>query len=399
MKHNWPLFLVPTAILVGSFVFLGQQFLLPPRPAQTPFSQTPKKPHQKSADAIQVADETHEIVIGQSANFSNGMRLYAETIQLGIQACFASINNKGGINGKKLRLETLNDGGDPQITEQNILAMMKKGIKIFLGNMGSRNLLKILPLIKQGKILMLFPWGGDTELRDPGMRHLINGPGLLKPQIEALVAYIKENVRHRTLAIYHSDDAFSRTALHDALAILDQAQITPVSTTAFNRLTLDVATSAVNILASNPKIVLCLGTSVPTVKLINAFFEHGAYTTSFFGIDSTFFVPEILAGKGVKFYYSSAVPDPQETLIPIAREYREALEGFAPEEQPNILSFTYFICAKIMALALEKDSQLESIIQYIESMQHYDLGGFDVTFDKENRHAFGTSISIIRGES
>lgn len=342
----------------------------------------------------------NEFVFGQSGTFSGSLGLYGNIIRTGINLYFKRINAEGGIRKKRLRLVSLHDGGNPKKAEENIQSLRKQGVSMFIGNMGTRSTLKLLPLIKKGSISMLFPWSGSKALRKPSLSNIINGPGLLKPQIKKLVDYVTDNVRETKVGIFHADGNFSTDATKMLLNYLKTKSINPIIITSYNRHTLKVTEAADKIIEADPKIVFCVGTSMPIVRLINRFFEKGHYETKFLGIDSTLFVPSIIGNKGVRFNYSAAVPSPHTKGLAIGKQYIEDMKRYYPDEVPNVLSFSYYISAAIVVEAIKnvkgKVTQ-EAIIKEIESMQNYDLAGLPVTFNPENRHAFGDKVSLIKG--
>lgn len=349
---------------------------------------------------IVYATPENYITLGQSACLEGALGLYGNIIQKAILARMNHANSLGGINGKKLKLISLNDSGDPRKTEDNINLLRKDGIDMFIGNMGTRNILKLLPLVETKKIALFFPWSGDEQLRNPKLTHIINGPGLLKPQLTAIVDYIEKNIKLHKIAIFNADDDFSTEAASDLTNILANYHLKPTAIASYNRFTLDIATPATAILATDPKIVICLATSMPTVKLINKFFTKGHYGTTFFGIDSTLFVGDLCKDRGADFYYSSAVPDPQTSDIPLAKQYLSDLKKYFPQEIPNVLSFSYYLSAAITIAAIQSINgpiTKEKIIKAIETMQQHSIEGFAITFDASNRHAFGQDISIIKG--
>jgi ABC-type branched-subunit amino acid transport system substrate-binding protein len=67
----------------------------------------------------------NEIVFGQSAALSGHLGIYGDFIKNAINASFNRINETGGINGKKLKLISLDDAGDPVQTKHNIKHMLK----------------------------------------------------------------------------------------------------------------------------------------------------------------------------------------------------------------------------------------------------------------------------------
>jgi len=343
-------------------------------------------------------DHNKEIVFGQSASLSGHFELYGNIIQHGILACFNRVNSNGGIGGKKLRLISLDDHENPELAKKNVNYLRSLGVTMFIGNMGTRSLLSILPLIEQKKIALFFPWGGDEKLRNPQLSHIINGLGLLRPQLELLVKHIAESLKLSQVAIFHADDAFSTNGAQELTTLFKNYNIVPDAESAYNRLTFDIDTPAQKLLNSDPRVVICLASSMPTVKLINNFFRHGHFGTLFYGIDSTLFVSDILKNHGVPFSYTSSVPNPATSTMPIAQQYRQDLKEFFPDEDCNVMSFAYYISANIIVEALKRSNShitKENILKNIEMMTNTNLGGFPVRFNQNNRHAFGSNITLI----
>jgi len=142
-----------------------------------------------------IVDHAQEIVFGQSGSFSGHFKYYGISIRDAILAYFEHVNQNGGIQGKKLRLISLDDAGDSEKTKENIeLLYHKHGVTMFFGVMGTRGIISLLPLIKEKKIAMYFPWGGDETLRDPSLTNIINGLGLLEPQVQILAQYVSNTL-------------------------------------------------------------------------------------------------------------------------------------------------------------------------------------------------------------
>lgn len=353
-----------------------------------------------STEPSKNAPSAKEIVFGQTATLSGHLGLYGSMIKDAINACFQTINKTGGINGYTFRLESLDDQGNPEKSLLNIKTLKAKNIDMFIGCTGTRSILAALPQISKGEIAMFFPWAGHEKFRAKNLKYMINGLGYLKPQVQALVNNLVTKKQLYKISIFHADDDFSTEAMHELVSFLKQHNITPINIESYNRLTVDIVTAANKLINGDPKVVICLATSMPTVKLIDAFFERGAYETIFMGIDSTHLVNRILKNRGVNFSFSSSVPDPVASTIPIAKQYREDIALYNPIETPNILSFAYYLSTHIIVEAIKKIAPpitKEKIIAQIEQMQTKNIGGFTVSFDPEDRHIFGKEIEIIKG--
>lgn len=337
-----------------------------------------------------------EIVIGQTINRSGEFKKYARAIQAGIEACFKNTNQRGGVNGKQLRLESHDDKGDPTIAHSLIADMQRRGIDMFLGCMGSRSILGLLPEIQRGSISMLFPWGDDPKLRNAKLQHLINGTGFLETQVEKLAHYAYDELRIEKIALFHADDPFSTNGAQQLKNSLIKRNITPISVATYNRLTQHFTKPAHELLKTDPKIVACVGTSMPLVKLVKTFFAHGSYNTIFLGIDSTFMTRDILGDMGAKVYFTSTVPNPKTSQLPIAREFITSLKEYDATAIPNVLSFSYYIFTKLFIEALQATKNRADLMTHFEKVKNYSIGGFTINFDSANRHLTGTSIYLIK---
>lgn len=344
-----------------------------------------------------------EIVFGQSAFLEKGpLKIYGELIRNAILARFKRENEHGGINNKTLRLVSINDFGDPQTTFKNIKVMKKNKIDMFVGNMGTRSTMRILPLVEKKEIALLFPWADDERLRDSSLSHLINGPGFMQRQINQLVKYATKKLQLDKIAIFYEDSLPGKSNKDYFTKKLAENGITPAATASYNMLTSEIEQPAKTLIKSNPKLVVCMTTSMPAVKMINEFLESGHYGTSFIGTDSTLFVSNILRKKGVPFAYASNFPNPSKSNVPIIKNFREDMLRFFPKDGQTILSLAHYIHADIIINALKKITgkvTKEKVIEQIEKMKQYDLGGFTINFNKDTRQAYTGEIHIIKGQS
>ncbi len=337
-----------------------------------------------------------KIFVGHLENTTGEFKKYSRAISIGITTCFAATNSQGGVQGRKLELLTESDSGNPITTQEKVEQLQKRGVHFFLGNMGTRTTLALLPKIKAGQISMLFPWSGDKKLRDPALKHIINGPGLMEPQVEKIAHYISKDLSLKRVGIFHADDTFSTVTAQSLTATLTNYSNAPLATDSYNRFTLNFKKQTESLAANDPRAVAFVSTSLPAVKVIKSFFESGLYGASFFGIDSTFMVKDILHNRGISFHYTSPVPHPKTSSLALADQYKKHLKEFFPEAQPDTLSFTYYLCAAIFVDALKQNTSPGSVISSIEKMHDHDIGGFKISFDPTNRHAFGSQIYLIK---
>jgi ABC-type branched-subunit amino acid transport system substrate-binding protein len=336
-------------------------------------------------------------------SFTGHFRLYGTAIRNGMLARFRHINKEeNGINNKWIRLICVEDNGNPNLAHKIITQLRKKhNVATFVGNMGTRNVAHVTPLIERKRIAMLFPWGGKEDLRSSHLTNLVNGLGHMEPQIKDIIEHCINGLLLKKIAIFHSDGTFYSNAKDTTVTLLKEEGLRPVALASYNRFTMDINTPAKRIIDADPKVVICLGSSYPIAKLISRFFQLGHYGTTFIGIDSTMFVPDILRAKGASYSYSSTVPNPITDVSQISQEYRDQMQDMFPNEIQNILSYSYYIHATLIERSLKSLSVSADLhtdlIPVIEKMENVDLGGFTANFDQQTRHAYTNTVTIIKG--
>jgi len=84
--------------------------------------------------AAQIGVTADKIVIGQSAGFTGSVAGTVKELTAGAQVYFDAVNAKGGVHGRKIVLESMDDGFDPKRTPEVIRKLIeeKKVFALFL---------------------------------------------------------------------------------------------------------------------------------------------------------------------------------------------------------------------------------------------------------------------------
>ena len=103
-----------------------------------------------------------EIKIGQSVPYSGPYSVYGQTGKAE-QDYFAKINAEGGINGRKIKLISLDDGYvPPKALEQTRRLVEEDGVFFIFGSLGPAPSMVVRRYLNPRKIPQLFVWAGDT---------------------------------------------------------------------------------------------------------------------------------------------------------------------------------------------------------------------------------------------
>jgi len=152
-----------------------------------------------------------EIKIGQTAPYS-GPASVVGTMARGHVDYFKMVNDRGGVNGRKVTLISLDDGFNPAKTVEQVRKMVEgDGIAFLFGSAGSATNLVIRPYIEKMHVPLLFPISGSRAFYDPTHHPSILGwyptyhlDGVMNAK------YVLAHAPHGKVAIIYQNDEFGR---------------------------------------------------------------------------------------------------------------------------------------------------------------------------------------------
>ena len=112
-----------------------------------------------------------EIVLGQSAPLSGALAKTTRQFNLGAQAWLKEVNGRGGVDGRSLRLQTLDDGGWVEQGEVNAkLLISEHGARALFGFMGASASLSCARIAETEDVPFVAAVTGSSAIRDASLR-------------------------------------------------------------------------------------------------------------------------------------------------------------------------------------------------------------------------------------
>jgi branched-chain amino acid transport system substrate-binding protein len=172
-----------------------------------------------AADTPGVTDT--EIKIGQTMPYSGPTSAYG-VIGRTEMAYFRMINEQGGVNGRKIALISLDDGGNPANTlEQTRRLVEQEQVAFLFQTVGTAPNSAIRDYLNSNKVPQLFVGSGATKFSDP--KHYPWTMGYLPSyQMEARFygEHILKTVPGAKIAVLYQNDDFGRDYLIGLKAVL-----------------------------------------------------------------------------------------------------------------------------------------------------------------------------------
>ncbi|HET7866204.1 MAG TPA: ABC transporter substrate-binding protein, partial [Burkholderiaceae bacterium] len=118
-------------------------------------------------------DARAQIVLGQSLPMTGPAFPIANRVLAGAKTLVESVNAAGGVNGKLLELVTLDDGGDPRRTAENVRQLVRKhGAVAVLNCIGEQACLSAAMATSKLDVPLIGPLSGAMALRAPTWTHV-----------------------------------------------------------------------------------------------------------------------------------------------------------------------------------------------------------------------------------
>ena len=330
-----------------------------------------------------------EIVIGQSASLSGGAAEVGQQVRDGALAYLDIVNRKGGVNGRKIRLISLDDGGQTKRGEENTNKLIAED-KVFLlfGYTGRNTSEAALPIVDKADIPFFGAATGGETIHGKFNKNVINVRASYKRETEVMVSYLVTIGQKRVGMIYHKDD-LTKSNLKMTEDALAGYNLKLVGSGSVDRNSSDVK-EAVGILGKlDPEAVICNAAVKPLGAFIREMRKTGRpaqfLSVSFVGSP----IVKELGPEAAGLIMAQVVPLPTKKSIPIVGEYQAALTATGSKAGFSFNGLEGFITAKVLVEALKrtgKDLTRAKFIKAVEGISDLDLGGYFVGYSPTNHN-------------
>jgi ABC-type branched-subunit amino acid transport system substrate-binding protein len=331
-----------------------------------------------------------EIVLGQSLGLSGPLAELAPDITNAAKAYFDSVNEKGGVHGRKIRTVILDDGYQAANTVRAVRQLVADEQVFALYNLtGTANVAAVLPMLAQENppVPVIAPITGADAVRQPVMANVFHIRASYADEIEKLVQHLT-TVGIRRIGVLWINNGMGQDGLASVEKAMQKRGIQPHAAASIQPDGSDTDKAVAALHDRRPEVVVMITTGVATVRFIKTYNKVRTgmrfYALSVMGTQSTV---RALGADGVGVVVTSVVPFPWSQSSPLAREYRTAMQK-AGYDNLSFLGFEAYINAKVLVEGLRRagrDLTRTRFVQALESTRHLNLGGFEVGYGAQAR--------------
>jgi ABC-type branched-subunit amino acid transport system substrate-binding protein len=344
-----------------------------------------------------------EIVFGQAAALAGPAAALGTGMKAGLNAAFEEANKKGGVNGRKLKLTSVDDGYEPEKSIAAVKQLIEKD-KVFalIGSVGTPTAAATQPIATAAHVPFVGAFTGAGFLRNPKLENVINVRATYDAETEAWVHHLTEDLNIKKIAIFYQDDAFGRSGLSGFKKAMEKRSLPIAAEGTYERNTVAVKTALLNIKRAEPDAVVMVGAYKPSAEFIKLAHKIG-FNPVFVNI--SFVGSEALAkelgpdGKGV--VVSQVVPFPGDTSIKVVADYQKALRAADANAAPGFVSLEGYLVGRLAIAALEKagaNADRASFLKAIKDTGKFDFGGLIMTFGADDNQGLDKVFMTMIGE-
>jgi branched-chain amino acid transport system substrate-binding protein len=327
------------------------------------------------------------IVIGQSAALSGPAEALGKEMKLGAETYFKVVNDAGGVNGRKIKLISLDDGYEPDRAKANTKKLIEEEkVLALFGYVGTPTSNAALPLFTEAKVPFIGAFTGAQSLREPFNRYIFNIRASYFDETERIVEnLVAQGVKN--IAVFYQNDAYGKAGLAGMERAMKKRNLPIMALATVERNTVNVGDAVKIMVKADATAIVMISAYKSCAAFIREMQTKGKFplfwNVSFVG--SKALADELgEASRGTQI--SQVVPFPWATEYKVVSEYQKLIGG---EANYSFTSLEGYIAAKILVTGLRKAGKnlsRESLVDALANSDVIDLGGFKVDFSPDNHN-------------
>lgn len=325
------------------------------------------------------------VTFAQVAAFDGPASALGTGMRLGITAAFEEANAAGGVHGRMLKLDSMDDGYEPDRSAGLVKEVVENDNHIgFIGAVGTPTSSATQPIATEANFPFIGPFTGAGFLRDASHGNIFNVRATYFAETEAWINYLVDQQGMKSIALLYQDDGFGRVGLNGVNAALEKRGMSLSAEGTYTRNTVAVKKALLQIRKAKPDAVVMVGAYKPVAEFIKLAKKMKMNSTfvniSFVGSDA---LSTELGDAGEGVIISQVVPFPWDTSIPVVEQYTKALKAADEQAKPGFVSLEGYIVGRLAIAALQdagNDLTRESYLQAMAGLTTVDLGGVTMVF-------------------
>ena len=336
------------------------------------------------------------LTIGCSAALSGPLAGFGQDIKQGAEAALAHINGRGGVHGRTLQFNMVDDGYVPQRTTDNVKQMIGQGSAFaLLSCVGTPNNTAILPLIEEAGIPYVAPLTGASSLRKGG-RNVFHVRASYTDEVRRLVQRLA-GMGLKGIGVVYLDNGYGREMLEDATRSLAEQNIKPTVQAALATDGKNLADVLAKVAEARPAAVLLATAGAASVELVRGV-KKTVPGVLMAGVSVTLTSDGLkqLGDAGSGIAVTMVMPDPNRAKTQLVRDYQAAMRTKGQQDF-TLGSLEAYVNMRVLAEGLERagsDPSRAKLRTALAGIRNWDMGGFVVDYSGQSPYVGSRFIDL-----
>ena len=336
------------------------------------------------------------LTIGCSAALSGPLAGFGQDIKQGAEAALAHINGRGGVHGRTLQFNMVDDGYVPQRTTDNVKQMIGQGSAFaLLSCVGTPNNTAILPLIEEAGIPYVAPLTGASSLRKGG-RNVFHVRASYTDEVRRLVQRLA-GMGLKGIGVVYLDNGYGREMLDDATRSLAEQNIKPSVQAALATDGKNLADVLAKVAEARPAAVLLATAGAASVELVRGI-KKTVPGVLMAGVSVTLTSDGLkqLGDAGSGIAVTMVMPDPNRAKTQLVRDYQAAMRTKGQQDF-TLGSLEAYVNMRVLAEGLERagsDPSRAKLRTALAGIRNWDMGGFVVDYSGQSPYVGSRFIDL-----
>ena len=355
-----------------------------------------------------------EVLLGMSAAFSGPSRELGTRMKLGVETAFAAINDQGGMYGRALKVIPLDDGYEGVRAGDNMRELLdNRSVFGIIGNVGTPTAQVAAPIAVSHKAIFFGAFTGSKVLRqEPPDRYTFNYRASYEEETGRMVRYLVDakRIAPASIVVFAQHDGYGDAGFDGVAKTMRKygkgdADILRVN---YERNTVDVDAAVREVQkyhdAHRVQAVIMVATYKAAARFIQKIRDKGMspqfLNVSFVGSNALLDeLKELGPGYAPGVIVTQVVPHYESGGTGVLR-YRETLNRYHPDQQPDFVSLEGYVVGSLFAEGLRRagrDLDTEKLVDAFESIRGFELGiGTPISFGMSEHQ--GSHESVGNGD-
>ena len=336
----------------------------------------------RNAFAQDAGISSKSLTIGCSASLTGPLAGFGRDIKQGAEAALAQINARGGIHGRMVQLQILDDGYVPQRTTENVQQMISQGSAFaLLSCVGTPNNAGILPMIEDAGIPYVAPFTGASSLRK-GARNVFHVRASYTDEVRRLVQRLA-GMGLKDIGVVYLDNAYGREMLEDSTRFLADQGLKPLVQVALATDGKNLSDVLAKVGQARPAAVLLATAGAMSVELVRGLKTNNpGVLMAGLSVTLTSEGLKQLGDAGSGLALTMVMPDPTRAKTALVRDYQAAMRARGIQEF-NLGTLESYTNTRVLAEGLERagaDPTRSKLRTALAGIRNLDLGGLVIDY-------------------